>query len=85
MDIHIQNFDFAYKKEIIFHQLNASLHFNKDCIVLMGHNGAGKTTLFNLICGILTPQSGKISISKPNDIAYLPYDSNLYFNLTIIA
>lgn len=85
MDIHIQNLDFAYKKEIIFHQLNASLHFNKDCIVLMGHNGAGKTTLFNLICGILTPQSGKISISKPNDIAYLPYDSNLYFNLTIIA
>lgn len=85
MDIHIQNLDFAYKKEIIFHQLNASLHFNKDCIVLMGHNGAGKTTLFNLICGILTPQSGKISISKPNDIAYLPYDSNLYFNLTVIA
>ncbi len=27
MDIHIQNLDFAYKKEIIFHQLNASLHF----------------------------------------------------------
>lgn len=85
MDINIENLGFSYKKDIIFNHLNTSLHFDRDCIVLMGHNGAGKTTLFNLICGILMPHSGKISISKPNEIAYLPFDSNLYCNLSVMA
>ena len=29
---------------------------------LTGLSGAGKTTLFDIITGLLTPQSGKISI-----------------------
>ncbi|MGA1132305.1 MAG: energy-coupling factor ABC transporter ATP-binding protein [Prochlorotrichaceae cyanobacterium] len=29
---------------------------------LIGHNGCGKTTLFMLICGLLTPSAGQISL-----------------------
>ena len=33
---------------------------------IIGPNGAGKTTLFNLICGIITPDSGTISFNGKN-------------------
>jgi cobalt/nickel transport system ATP-binding protein len=26
---------------------------------IIGHNGCGKTTLFMLLCGVLTPRSGR--------------------------
>lgn len=38
--------------------------------VIIGPNGAGKTTLFNLICGFLYPDNGKI-IYKDKDITLL--------------
>lgn len=38
---------------------------------IIGPNGAGKTTLFNLICGYLYPDSGRI-IYKDKDITSLP-------------
>jgi ABC-2 type transport system ATP-binding protein len=30
---------------------------------LLGPNGAGKTTLINIICGIVTPSSGKVTVA----------------------
>ena len=32
-------------------------------VSLIGPNGAGKTTVFNLVCGLLTPDSGAINFS----------------------
>jgi branched-chain amino acid transport system ATP-binding protein len=40
-------------------------------VAVIGPNGAGKTTLFNLICGQLQPDSGKILLND-EDIAKLP-------------
>lgn len=34
-----------------------------EIFALLGPNGAGKTTLINAICGIVTPSSGRITIS----------------------
>lgn len=84
MQISLQKIGFSYKRNNIFNNLNSTLCFNKDCIVLMGHNGAGKTTLINLICGILNPKSGQIINDFKNDIAYLPFNNNLYVNLSVI-
>lgn len=35
-----------------------------EVVGLIGPNGAGKTTLFNAICGIVTPDSGELSINE---------------------
>jgi len=40
-------------------------------VAVIGPNGAGKTTLFNLICGQLQPDSGKILLND-EDIGKLP-------------
>lgn len=42
---------------------DASMHFAAGSLsAIIGPNGAGKTTLFNLICGTLAPDSGKIQL-----------------------
>ena len=42
---------------------DVSLHVEKGSVTaLIGPNGAGKTTLFNLIAGVYTPLSGKITL-----------------------
>ena len=35
-----------------------------EIIALLGPNGAGKTTLISIICGIVTPSSGKVTVEK---------------------
>src|SRR5512147_127353 len=42
-----------------------------EIVAVIGPNGAGKTTLFNLITGVLKPDSGKI-IFKDQEITGLP-------------
>lgn len=63
---------------------------------IIGPNGAGKTTFFNLLCGNLSPTSGKV-IFKGQDITHLPIHrvahlgigrsfqiTNLFPNLTVL-
>ena len=33
-----------------------------EIFALLGPNGAGKTTLINIICGIVTPSSGSVTV-----------------------
>ncbi len=57
----LENLSFSYPdksdvlKEVCF-RISSSEH-----VGLVGPNGSGKTTLFLLLCGILTPQSGRIT------------------------
>lgn len=51
---------------------NANLQVEKgEIVAVIGPNGAGKTTLFNLITGILKPDSGSV-VFKGEDITGLP-------------
>lgn len=47
-----------------FHALkNVSLNIKKgEILAMLGPNGAGKTTLISIICGIVTPSSGKVNV-----------------------
>jgi ABC-2 type transport system ATP-binding protein len=47
-----------------FHALkNVSLDIRKgEIFALLGPNGAGKTTLISIVCGIVTPTSGKVTV-----------------------
>lgn len=56
-----------------FHAVNgANLHVAKgEIVAVIGPNGAGKTTLFNLITGILKPDSGTVTF-KGDDITGMP-------------
>tara|TARA_B100000700_G_scaffold323109_1_gene426178 strand:- start:1163 stop:2098 length:936 start_codon:yes stop_codon:yes gene_type:complete len=44
---------------------NINLNIKKgEIFAMLGPNGAGKTTLINIICGIVKPSSGKVSVEK---------------------
>jgi ABC-2 type transport system ATP-binding protein len=42
--------------------INLEIH-RGEILALLGPNGAGKTTLINIICGIVNPSSGKVSVN----------------------
>ena len=44
---------------------NINLNINKgEIFAMLGPNGAGKTTLISIICGIVSPSSGKITVDN---------------------
>ena len=44
---------------------NVNLNINKgEIFAMLGPNGAGKTTLISIICGIVSPSSGKITVDN---------------------
>ena len=54
---------------------NINLTIKKgEILALLGPNGAGKTTLISVICGIVTPTSGNITVDN-YDIICLLYTS----------
>jgi len=62
--ISIKNLSKIYSNK--FHALNnINLDIKKgEIFALLGPNGAGKTTLINIICGIVAPTSGKITVNN---------------------
>lgn len=64
--IAIENLTFQYgNRKPIFERLSLSLAVGQR-VGIIGHNGCGKTTLFMLLCGILSPHLGTISLlDKP--------------------
>lgn len=54
-----------------------------EVIGLLGRNGAGKTTIFQMIAGLLRPESGRILIDG-RDISALPTDKRARLGLTYL-
>ena len=67
-----------------------SLNMKPGVYGLLGANGAGKTTLLRMICGVLTPDTGEISLDRfsvkeeeyRNCLGYLPQKFGYYPNFT---
>lgn len=54
---------------------DVSVHVEEDEIVgLLGPNGAGKSTLFNVISGLLKPESGRTFLGEQELTRALPYE-----------
>ena len=69
----INDLTFSYSKHVgdLFHNLSFELNAG-NVYGLLGKNGSGKTTLINLMCGLLTPKSGNVTLDDVNVRARLP-------------
>ncbi|MDD2415057.1 MAG: ATP-binding cassette domain-containing protein, partial [Eubacteriaceae bacterium] len=76
MLITIENLDFSYGIQNIFHHLSFTVQ-EKEKIGLIGDNGCGKTTFLKLINGELFPDSGKIHFRSNLSLGYLAQENNL--------
>ncbi len=92
--IEFENITFAYDRENGNVISNFNLRIEKgERVAITGKSGCGKTTVLKLICGMLMPNSGKVSFSgvdiKDIDISAMHshigfiMQENLLFNTTI--
>ena len=86
-DLIIKNLYFSYNKDRkIIEKLNLTIK-NSSLLCIVGKSGSGKTTLVELICGLIDPINGEISLGKKNifknrkiwqrEIAYVPQKTHL--------
>ena len=52
---------YPQKDTPLLHNVNLELH-EGEVLGLLGGNGSGKSTLLNVACGLITPQSGNITL-----------------------
>lgn len=98
MELIIDRLSKQYKNKIAVDRI--SLQLKPGVYGLLGANGAGKTTLMRMICGILTPTSGTVSLDNqdvsteeyrsmlgylPQDFGYYPKFSGMDFLLYMAA
>lgn len=88
MELQLNRVSKQYQNKIAVDRLNLTLQ--PGVIGLLGANGAGKTTLMRMICGILRPTSGSISLDGVDvteeayraELGYLPQDFGYYPSFT---
>ena len=88
MELIIDRISKQYKNKIAVDRISVKLQ--KGVYGLLGANGAGKTTLMRMICGILKPTSGTISLDGMDVseegyravLGYLPQDFGYYPEFT---
>lgn len=88
----------AYKSNVLFTDLNFNIE-RGECCAIVGENGSGKSVLLKMICGLVRPDAGEITVGGeklengrfPKNIGvildnagFLPNETGLK-NLSIIA
>ena len=61
--LNTSSIEFSYENKAVLQNINLALEPGT-FTALLGPNGAGKSTLFHLLCNLLTPHSGEISINN---------------------
>lgn len=74
--------------------LNVSFELHEGITAIIGPNGAGKTTLINILCGLLQPTKGLVTLDSTDvkvlgktyysRIGYCPQELDFYPNFTVI-
>jgi len=99
-EVKIENVDLSYGPNKVLNNVNIIIP-KKQTIALVGASGSGKTTLANIIIGLITPDSGQVSVDNVpltefnldtyrSKIGYISQDSvifndNIYNNITFWA
>lgn len=60
--LQLENVTVNYGNAPALHRITLQVN-QGDCVAVVGPNGAGKSTLFNVIAGIVKPNSGRVQIS----------------------
>jgi iron complex transport system ATP-binding protein len=85
--------DFSYGEQRVLSGTTLALH-EGELVALLGPNGSGKTTLLKLLCGILSPRTGRTMWAGQNirtakrrtlaqHIALVPQELNVPFAFTV--
>ena len=64
-----QNVEFAYNGHAVLSQIDLALEAG-GLVALLGPNGSGKTTLLKILCGILSPRAGCVTLNGNNMKTY---------------
>lgn len=88
MELNIDRLTKQYKNKIAVDRVSLQLH--EGVYGLLGANGAGKTTLMRMLCGILKPTSGTVTLDGMDVsteeyralLGYLPQDFGYYPDFT---
>jgi iron complex transport system ATP-binding protein len=67
--IKVEKLSFSYTRGLLLKDISFELPPGA-FLAIAGPNGAGKTTLLNLLCGLLRPDSGVITVDGVNIAAY---------------
>ena len=70
--IEFSNISLSYGNRLILDNLNFKINEGQ-IFGMLGPNGVGKSTIFNLITGLIKPDSGKIKIFNQNVTDYPLY------------
>lgn len=85
----VKNLVKSYADEVFLDDISLSVEANETACIL-GASGSGKTTLFNIIAGIETADSGKVTLDgknilkKPGSVSYMPQNDLLLPYKTIV-
>ncbi len=89
-----KNLKKSFKNTLIIKGVSIEVN-SSEVVGLLGPNGAGKTTTFYLICGLLTPDEGKVFLETEDitfyplhkkarlGIGYLPQESSIFRELSV--
>ena len=94
--IEFENISLSYGNRLILDNINFKIN-ESEIFGMLGQNGVGKSTIFNLITGLITPQTGKIKINgevindypiylrtKKYKIGYVPQYGGFFEDLSLL-
>lgn len=81
--ITVSNVSLQFGGDTLFKNVN--LQFNaENCYGVIGANGAGKSTFLKILCGVLTPTTGEVTIPKELRMSVLKQDHFAYDAYTVL-
>ena len=79
----LKNISLSFGEKKILNNININI-YPGEILGLLGPNGVGKSTLFNLLIGLLRPDSGEIFINSKNVNDYPIYLRTRMFGLSLV-